>query len=77
MLRDAGTYSYNCEAPLQEYFPSVAAHNSIQFYNHDQMPRLTLSCWGNGLSHGLLSMKMQDRPQQGSKTGRDAGINVQ
>ena len=41
VLRDAGSYSYNCESPWQEYFPSVAAHNTIQFDDHDQMPRLS------------------------------------
>ncbi len=41
VLRDAGSYSYNCELPWQEYFPSVAAHNTIQFDDHDQMPRLS------------------------------------
>ncbi len=41
VLRDAGSYSYNCESSWQEYFPSVAAHNTLQFDAHDQMPRLS------------------------------------
>ncbi len=41
VLRDAGTYSYNCEQPWQDYFESSAAHNTVQFDDHDQMPRLS------------------------------------
>ncbi len=46
LLRDGGSYSYNCEAPWQEYFPSVAAHNTIAFDDHDQMPRLSRFLYG-------------------------------
>lgn len=41
VLRDAGSFSYNCEQPWQSYFSSVAAHNTIQFDEHEQMPRLS------------------------------------
>ena len=41
VLRDGGSYSYNCDSPWQEYFTSNAAHNTIQFDDHDQMPRLS------------------------------------
>ncbi len=47
VLRDGGTYSYNCEHPWQEYFSSVAGHNAIQFDDHDQMPRLSRFLYGN------------------------------
>ncbi len=63
VLRDGGTYSYNCDEPWQSYFKSVAAHNTIQFDDHDQMPshgRFLLGQWiecrvsededGNGVS---------------------------
>lgn len=48
LLRDAGSYSYNCEEPWQSYFPSTAAHNTIQFDDRDQMPRISrflLGAW--------------------------------
>jgi len=48
LLRDAGSYSYNCEEPWQSYFTSSAAHNTIQFDGRDQMPRLSrflLGAW--------------------------------
>lgn len=41
VLRDAGSFSYNCDQPWQSYFSSVAAHNTVQFDDHDQMPRLS------------------------------------
>lgn len=46
ILRDGGTYSYNCEQPWQDYFKSVAAHNTIQFDDHDQMPKLSRFLYG-------------------------------
>ncbi|WP_278389158.1 heparinase II/III family protein, partial [Idiomarina abyssalis] len=48
LLRDAGSYSYNCEEPWQSYFPSTAAHNTIRFDGRDQMPRISrflLGAW--------------------------------
>lgn len=46
LLRDAGTYSYNCEQPWQDYFQSVAAHNTVQFDGHDQMPKISRFLYG-------------------------------
>lgn len=40
VLRDSGSYSYNTDEPWQSYFSSVAAHNTIQFDGHNQMPAL-------------------------------------
>lgn len=48
LLRDAGSYSYNCDEPWQSYFPSVVAHNTIQFDEREQMPRISrflLGAW--------------------------------
>jgi hypothetical protein len=46
VLRDGGTFSYNCEQPWQDYFKSIAAHNTVQFDDHDQMPRLSRFLYG-------------------------------
>lgn len=40
LLRDAGTYRYKCDEPWQSYFQSAAAHNTIQFDEREQMPRI-------------------------------------
>jgi len=41
ILRDAGTFSYNSAPDDQDYFPSIAAHNSVQFDGYDAMPRIS------------------------------------
>lgn len=46
VLCDGGSYSYNCDQPWQDYFASVAAHNTIQFDEHDQMPKLSRFLYG-------------------------------
>lgn len=46
ILRDGGTYSYNSTTNDLEYFSGVASHNSVQFDNHSQMPRLSRFLFG-------------------------------
>lgn len=46
LLRDAGSYSYNCEEPWQSYFSGSEAHNTIQFDGRDAMPRLSRFLFG-------------------------------
>lgn len=40
VLRDGGSYRYNTDDALVEYFGGVASHNTIQFDSAPQMPRL-------------------------------------
>lgn len=40
LLRDSGSYSYHAEEPWQSYFSSTSAHNTVEFDERDQMPRL-------------------------------------
>ncbi|WP_281990695.1 heparinase II/III family protein [Sulfitobacter geojensis] len=47
LLRDAGSYSYNAEG--SSWFRSTAAHNTVQFDNRDQMPRLSRFLFGEWL----------------------------
>ncbi|WP_051275669.1 heparinase II/III family protein [Aestuariibacter salexigens] len=56
LLRDAGTYSYNCEKKWMEYFPSVRAHNAIEFDGTDQMPRLSRFLYGQWPDDAQLSL---------------------
>ncbi|MCL5043064.1 MAG: heparinase II/III family protein [Gammaproteobacteria bacterium] len=46
LLRDAGSYSYNCEEPWQSYFKSMAAHNTIEFDSRDAMPKISRFLYG-------------------------------
>ncbi|MEW4468823.1 heparinase II/III-family protein [Parasphingorhabdus sp. JC815] len=47
LLCDAGTYSYANTG--WEYFPSTAAHNTIEFDDRDQMPRVGRFLYGEWL----------------------------
>jgi hypothetical protein len=48
-LRDAGTYSYNTEPRWLAYFPGTEGHNTVQFDDRDQMPRLSRFLFGDWL----------------------------
>src|SRR3546814_5019544 len=50
MLRDGGSYSYNSGAHWIDYFGGVASHNSVQFDDADQMPRLGRFLLGDWLT---------------------------
>lgn len=54
LLRDAGTYSYNTEAQWLTYFPGTASHNTVQFDERDQMPRLGRFLFGDWLKTAYL-----------------------
>lgn len=54
LLRDAGTYSYNTEAQWLSYFPGTASHNTVQFDDRDQMPRLSRFLFGGWLKTSYL-----------------------
>ncbi|PNF86819.1 heparinase [Stutzerimonas decontaminans] len=54
LLRDAGTYSYNTEAQWLSYFPGTASHNTVQFDDRDQMPRLGRFLFGDWLKTSYL-----------------------
>jgi hypothetical protein len=49
LLRDAGTYSYNTDPHWINYFGGTASHNTVQFDNRDQMPRLSRFLFGDWL----------------------------
>lgn len=49
VLRDGGTYSYNTDKNWLSYFPGTASHNTIQFDERDQMPRLSRFLFGDWL----------------------------
>jgi len=49
VLRDAGTYSYNIAPQWMAYFGGTASHNTVQFDNRDQMPRLSRFLLGSWL----------------------------
>jgi len=50
ILRDAGSFSYNADVEVMNYFSGVAGHNTFQFDNREQMPRLGRFLFGDWLS---------------------------
>ena len=49
LLRDAGTFSYNADVGSMNYFGGTASHNTVQFDDRDQMPRVSRFLLGNWL----------------------------
>ena len=49
ILRDSGSYSYNCNQILLDYFQGIKSHNSVQFDECEPMPRISRFLFGNTL----------------------------
>ncbi|ANQ25238.1 heparinase [Vibrio natriegens] len=48
LLRDGGTFSYNAGQTYIDYYGGTQSHNTVQFDEHEQMPRLSrflLGAW--------------------------------
>ena len=46
VLRDGGTYSYSEDEEMFDYFGGTNSHNTVQFDDRDQMPRLSRFLFG-------------------------------
>ncbi len=55
-LSDAGTYSYSSSTDLHNYFSGTISHNTVQFDDRDQMPKLGRFLYGNWLNAKNLSV---------------------
>ena len=60
LLRDSGSYSYHVDEPWQTYFPGTAAHNTVQFDERDQMPRLGRFLFGEWLKMEKIGELIED-----------------
>lgn len=49
LLRDAGTFSYAATTDEIACFAGVRGHSTVQFDDHDQMPKLSRFLWGDWL----------------------------
>lgn len=45
VLRDSGTYMYNCDEPWQSYFSSTPAHNAVTINGVNQMTKASRFAW--------------------------------
>lgn len=72
LLRDAGTYGYNTQPQWLNYFGGTAGHNTVQFDERDQMPRLgrfLLGDWLKTLS--IKALREEDATTSFSAAYRD------
>ena len=60
LLRDAGSYSYYTEAKWLNYFGGTASHNTVQFDDRDQMPRLSRFLFGDWLKTSMVEALTED-----------------
>jgi hypothetical protein len=72
LLRDAGTYSYNTDPQWVNYFGGTASHNTVQFDDRDQMPRLSRFLFGDWLK----ADSVQTLPGSAQTTQFAAGYRV-
>jgi hypothetical protein len=54
VLRDGGSYSYNCEPPWRHWFNSTAAHNTVELNGQDQMVKGPRFLWFHWTRSRLL-----------------------
>jgi hypothetical protein len=60
ILRDGGTFSYNTEPRLLDYFSGTESHNTVQFDGRNQMPRIGRFLFGEWLEMDHCSDIRQD-----------------
>ncbi|MHC4889332.1 MAG: alginate lyase family protein [Planctomycetota bacterium] len=60
VLRDSGTYMYNCEQPWQNYFSSTSAHNAITVDGKSQMTKALRFMWFNWTKAKFVGRKSFD-----------------
>ena len=84
-LVDAGSYSYNSIPNLSGYFNGTASHNTVQFDDRDQMPKLGRFLFGNWLkikhvspiavSDSSVSCSASYRDFRGAEHFREVNLN--
>tara|TARA_B110000977_G_scaffold191563_1_gene263834 strand:- start:1378 stop:2955 length:1578 start_codon:yes stop_codon:yes gene_type:complete len=84
-LVDAGSYSYNSIPDLSGYFNGTASHNTVQFDDRDQMPKLGRFLFGDWLktkhvssiatSDSLVSCSASYRDFRGAEHYRQINLN--
>lgn len=72
-LRDGGSFSYNADPDWQAYFSGTGGHNTVQFDDRDQMPRLGRFLWGEWLrAETVEPVRERDGVLTAAATYRDA-----
>ncbi|RYV02590.1 heparinase [Shewanella sp. OPT22] len=61
LLRDGGTFSYNAGERFINYYGGVKSHNTVQFDDRDQMPRLSRFLLGGWLKAKQVNCDLNSR----------------
>ncbi len=56
-----GSYSYNSKEPFAHYFKSIKGYNTVQFGNHEQMPRISKFLLGKWISASRIGAVTQGK----------------
>ncbi|UZE07941.1 heparinase II/III family protein [Pseudomonas corrugata] len=85
LLRDAGTYSYSTAQEWMSYFPGTISHNTVQFDNRDQMPKVSRFLFGKWLktsdvepiveNHNGMSFSASYKDHRGASHKRSVLLN--
>jgi hypothetical protein len=71
VLRDGGTYRYAGDTHWHEYFSGTRSHNTIQFDDRDQMPRLGRFLFGAWPTAYDVAESLESGPQSAGAGYRD------
>ncbi|MEI8185761.1 MAG: heparinase II/III-family protein [Chlorobiaceae bacterium] len=63
LLRDAGSYSYNTTEEWINYFPGTVSHNTVQFDDRNQMPRLSRFLYGDWLRTEAIDLLVESEEE--------------
>jgi hypothetical protein len=73
ILRDGGSFSYNCPTPFDTYFKSTAAHNTIHVEGQDQMVKGPRFMWFEWVKSQLIGYEPSSDEQAGYFEGEHFG----
>ncbi|MBN2582453.1 MAG: alginate lyase family protein [Planctomycetes bacterium] len=73
VLRDGGSFSYNCPAPWRHWFNSTAAHNTVQINGQDQMLKGPRFLWFHWTQSRLLAFASSTDGRLGFLAGEHYG----
>ena len=59
ILRDSGSYGYNCNEIDDSYFTGARGHNVVQFDDRESMPRIRKFLWGEWLKLSHVSKETE------------------
>lgn len=72
ILRDGGTYSYNTDPKWMNYFSGTESHNTVQFDDIEQMPRISRFLFGDWLE----TTKIEEIKEDGESLRFGAGYKL-